>query len=343
MRKSLGLLIILVILFIFPGLVFASSAPAQSSSSYTTPANPAASDGSSTETVSIHLHDGDQNHVAGHLITLSSSNNTTAKFPKNDQITDGNGDATFTITSTTPGNTKITLFDSTNNVTFTDWFGVSFYDVSKGCVSNPPAPVLNSAISNSNNKVTLTWTDSPNPVSNYLVSYGTVSKSYIYGDTNIGAQGTTTFTIGSLDASKKYYFAVAANNNCGRSGFSNEMSVVVNPIQSISKPIATPTSIPLATTVATATPDITYISSDASFAPQPTEKSAATVSSEDVRTRIRNIGLGIIGVGILFIGVAIFVQKNKKDNSIPLIDSNVIQQEQNPPIVNNTPQQPFTF
>lgn len=312
MRKLFGIVFVFMFFLSFPCLVLASE-PVQNNSSYTTPSSPAASDGTSTETVKIHLQDANQANVSGAVITLSSSNNTTAKFPQNDQTTDANGDATFTVTSTTPGSTKITMFDSTNNTTFTDWFSITFYDATKGCVSIPSAPVLTSVVSNTNHKATLIWVNSPNPVTNYLVSFGEESQKYIYGDPNIGPQGTTTFTVGSLTGNKTYYFAVAANNNCGRSGFSNEVSVIVKPIPS--SPTPKPTLVP----TATITPSIPPVTTLVLYTPMPTETPKTAVMSSDTNV-IRNWGIGIISTGVLLIAAAVIIQKVRDKNKIPILN-----------------------
>src|SRR6187455_1646539 len=96
MRISILFLISLTISFIFPLKVIASS-PVQGSSEYITPSGVAPADGTSTETVSVYLKDADQSPVIGDIITLSSSNDSTASFPQNDQTTDANGRSTFTI------------------------------------------------------------------------------------------------------------------------------------------------------------------------------------------------------------------------------------------------------
>ena len=50
--------------------------------------------------------------------------------------------------------------------------------------------------------------------------------SYIYGNPNIGSQGTTSYTVGSLSSGKKYYFVVKAINGCTPGSFSNEVSTI---------------------------------------------------------------------------------------------------------------------
>ena len=267
-----------------------------------------------------------------------------ATFPQNNQTTDGSGNATFTMTTTTPGTDEINLYDSNGPTTFSDWFTVTFYDASKGCSNVPAAPVLSSVVSNSNNSATLTWTDSADPVSNYLVSYGIASKSYIYGDPNVGGQGTTSFTIGALAGNKKYYFAVGASNNCGASGLSNEVSVIVNPIPATPAPTVAPTptdsgqaDTPIPTAMA-----LTDL-------PTPTDSGQAatpTPAPQDVNSTFRDLGIGVIAAGVVLVGSVLSFQIIRKKNRIPPMRSNPPQIPLNtpssqPPPINNIPQQPY--
>jgi len=285
--KKLTIIVILVLTFILfsPQTIFAGNAPAQVNSHYYLPSGWAASDGNSTETVSMILRDANNLPVVGDSVSLSSSNNNTAVF-SNSQTTDSTGNVSFTVTSTNSGTTNITLTDTTNNIVFADWFSVQFNPPGFGCINIPAAPVLSSVVSNSNNTATLTWVDSPNPVSNYLISYGIESGKYIYGNANVGGQGTTNYTVGSLSGNKKYYFVVAASNNCGASSFSNEVSttltLIPTPIPTI---VSTPIPTPIATPVQTQTP---------TNSPQPV--------SSDVNNTFVNFGIGVIVAGVLIIG-----------------------------------------
>ena len=338
MKKIVFGLIFLSLFLYLPVKVFAGNPPVQSNSQYTTPSGFAPSDGTSTETINVHLQDSSQNVVAGDVISLSSSNDSTALFPQNNQTTDSNGNATFSVTTTTPGGVKITLFDSTNNVTFPDWFTVTFYDVAKGCSNVPPAPVLSSVVSNSDNKATLTWVNSANPVSNYLISYGTATKNYIYGNTNVGPQGTTSTTVGSLAGGKKYYFVVAANNNCGTSGFSNEVSAIVNPVPATVAPTVKPTTEPAIVTP-TATPITTFVTNESTNTSQEVVDSPTPApTTSDVNSTFMYLGIGIIAAGVIVISGVFIFQKIKNKNKIPPLSPPTI----SPPMYGNIPptQQP---
>jgi hypothetical protein len=93
------------------------------------------------------------------------------------------------------------------------------------CTDTTPggAPTLTSAVGGVNS-VTLTWTLAPNPVTYYLVTYGTTPGAQTYGNPNIGGQGTTSYTINGLSGSTTYYFRVRAGNGCMPGLYSNELS-----------------------------------------------------------------------------------------------------------------------
>ena len=332
------ILIVLVVGLFLPAVVLAGNPPVQGNSQYISSSSEAANDGTSTETVSVHLQDSNNNPVVGDVVSLSAPNDSTATFPQNNQTTDGNGNATFTIATTTAGTDQLTLYDSTNNVTFgTDWgLTAIFYDVSKGCQNSPPAPVLSSVVSDSNNTATLTWTDSADPVSNYLVSYGIATGSYIYGDPNIGAQGTTSFTVGALTGGKKYYFTIAATNNCGRSGLSNEISAIINPIP------ATPSPTPVPTVEPTTAPDITTVTATDTPTDIPTDTPMPTAAPvQNTNSTFRDLGIGVAALGVILIISVFVIQLIKKKNRIPPIGGNTPQIPfSNPPSQGNIPQQP---
>jgi len=335
MKKVILLFSTLVIFLLVPTIVLAGNPPDQSHSSYPNFSSTYPADGSTTVSISIVLHDSSGNPVVGDTVQLSTTDGT-ANFPTNNVITDSNGTANFTMTSTTAGTDPITVNDTTTSTTFSNWFNISFYAAatptpSNSCSNVPSAPVLTSVISKSNNTATLTWVDSADPVSNYLVSYGSTSGKYIYGDPNIGGQGTTTFTVGSLSGNKTYYFVVAATNNCGISSFSSEVSVIVNPVPSTPVPTIGPTTPPDVPAVVVDTP------TDA-----PTDTPVPTQApSTDTNSTFRNLGIGIVVAGVLLVvSVIVFQIISKKKNNIPPMHrDNIFQQPKQPvpPEINNPP------
>jgi hypothetical protein len=85
------------------------------------------------------------------------------------------------------------------------------------------APVLLSAVAGANS-VTLTWAKATDPVSYYLMTFGTSSGAQTYGNPNIGGSDTISYTVTGLSGGATYYFKVRAGNGCTPGDFSNELS-----------------------------------------------------------------------------------------------------------------------
>lgn len=323
MKKLISFLLVFGAFLLLPANVLAANAPYPGNSSFSLSSSSIPADGSTTGTVTINLKDSGGNVVAYDSVSLSSSNDTTAVF-NNSRTTDASGNVTFTIASATAGTTNVTLTDNTNAATFTNWFSVNFSAVTGGCTKVPATPALISATSNSGNTATLTWMDSANPVSNYLVSYGTISGKYTYGNPNIGRQGTTSYSVGSLTNGKTYYFVVAASNVCGASSFSNEMSVTVGPTPApIIESVATPGEL---TAPPTDTPTNAPAEIISTPTPEPTAQSGSSV--------IKNIAIALLATGVIILGgVLIGIKiKSKNDTFIPPIMPPT-EPPQTPPVV----------
>lgn len=97
------------------------------------------------------------------------------------------------------------------------------------------APKLISALSRKPNQVTLTWTKANDPVTYYLVAYGTNSVANQFGNPNVGGSLVTSYIVEGLSGNVLYYFRVRAGNGCTPGQFSNVLSVRANG-RSISRP-----------------------------------------------------------------------------------------------------------
>ena len=129
------------------------------------------------------------------------------------------------------------------------------------CADGAPgsAPQLTSATSKGPNQITLTWTTATDPVSYYLVSYGIASGQYIYGNPNVGGQGTSSYIVTHLAKGTTYYFVVRAGNGCTPGSFSNELSATTTGgvTASPSPPIATESGTILGTQISSPAATIT--------------------------------------------------------------------------------------
>lgn len=85
------------------------------------------------------------------------------------------------------------------------------------------APVLFLATSSGPNSITLNWSKAIDPVSYYLVTFGTKPGEQLYGNPEVGDSNTTSYTINNLSGGKNYYFKVRAGNGCMPGDYSNEV------------------------------------------------------------------------------------------------------------------------
>lgn len=79
------------------------------------------------------------------------------------------------------------------------------------CTSEKPKSPTLISVNKSGSQATLTWTPVEN-ATHYMIFYGTKNGQWDYSVTNTGK--VTSFTIGSLDPQKTYYYEVRAVNNC---------------------------------------------------------------------------------------------------------------------------------
>ncbi len=92
------------------------------------------------------------------------------------------------------------------------------------CIASKPSipPILTSAVPG-DKSVTLTWIETPDRVTNYVLSYSIFPDRVEYGNPDIGIKGTTSYTIGGLQNGVKYYFKIRGVNNCHPGKLSNRL------------------------------------------------------------------------------------------------------------------------
>ena len=123
------------------------------------------------------------------------------------------------------------------------------------CTATKPvsAPTITNTTSGENS-VTLTWSKAGNPVTKYLIAYGTKSGSIEYGNPNVGNENTTSYTIKGLSGGTRYYFKVKAINDCTPGDWSNEVSAIAR-----GKLITTITNTGTGTTATTTEPATDFV------------------------------------------------------------------------------------
>ncbi|PIV08936.1 hypothetical protein COS52_00090 [Candidatus Roizmanbacteria bacterium CG03_land_8_20_14_0_80_39_12] len=221
----ISICLILFSFILFPLSTRADSTPNEGHSSLSVNSSVPA-DGQTTAIVTVTLRDSSGNPINGHSVVLSDSSNSGVTITIISGTTDGNGHALFSIKSSKAQTDNLDVADTTANIKFYTLGKITF--TIAGCYDSPPGstPQLISAFAKGSNQIVLTWTGAASPVSHYLLSYGFTSGQYIYGNPNVGGQGTTSYTVGSLSPGKKYYFVVKAVNGCTPGNFSNEVSTI---------------------------------------------------------------------------------------------------------------------
>ncbi len=259
----------------FPGLAKNSADPVNSTIAASTTLLPA--DGLTTATISVTVKDSFKNPLSGDHIKLTGSadpglviSGGAAGVNHFTAATDSNGKVNFTVSSRniSPGTVTFTATDTSDLPPVTlGTIRITFTPASlapdPSCKDSAPtgAPMLRSAVSSGANRITLTWTEAADPVSYYLVAYGTAPGQYTYGNPNVGGRGTTSYTVGSLVNGATYYFVIRAGNGCAPGSYSNELTAVAGGTaqaptatpRTTSKPTAPPPA-PTQTDIPTPTP-----------------------------------------------------------------------------------------
>ncbi len=321
------LTIVLLITFIFGNLfapldAYAGNPPDQSHSSLSSTGS-APADGVSQITVTVTLEDSSGNPLSGDSVSFNTRSSGSNISPATTNL-DSSGNATFSISSTNTSSDAINVVDNATNTTLNGLGNVTFTSPSStptptGLVSycsdaTPGVPVITAATPLGNNQISLTWTDTNDPVSYYLLSYGNSSGNYIYGAPNIGSQGVTTYTVSNLAKNTTYYFAIKAENGCMSGSYSNEISTTTGG-GSLSQ---TSSSTTIQTAVSTPTPEPT--NSPTTIPQTPTHvKKIKKVSNNTIMHNINTfftsqkfIGIAILALLIIGIGTSLLIKVRKQ-------------------------------
>ena len=297
--------------------VFAGNPPDQGKSTISGTSVPA--DGLTSSTVTIVLRDAGGNTLSGNDSVAITSSNSSTSFNPSSVTLDGSGVFYTQMKSSFVGSVPVTVTDnSTSNTQITGY--VAFYQPGTA----PPAPgacsdpapgstvKLTAAESAGAHSITLTWTDATDPVTYYLLSYGLSSGKYIYGDPNVGGQGTTSYTVGGLATGTKYYFVIRAVNGCTPGNYSNELSAVAGVAP-------TPTSTSVDTSIDTTSQSDLQPTDTPAETPTPTPSPEATVApaqsstsgSNPLVSRVMVVATGL-GVVCALIGVFLLLRMKRR-------------------------------
>jgi len=121
--------------------------------------------------------------------------------------------------------TKFVTFSKTDGASVPQPGAPTYNSTPPVCNDSKPggAPSFVSAQAGTNS-VTLTWTGAPDPVTYYLITYGTTTGAQTYGNPNVGGKGSTSYTVGNLSGGQTYYFRIRAGNGCAPGSYSGEIS-----------------------------------------------------------------------------------------------------------------------
>jgi hypothetical protein len=93
------------------------------------------------------------------------------------------------------------------------------------CYSSSPVNYpINFKATPGQHSVTLTWEETKDLFTYYLISYSSEKHAATFADANIGGRGTTSHTIYNLSADVTYYFKIRTGNFCAPGPFSDIVS-----------------------------------------------------------------------------------------------------------------------
>jgi alpha-galactosidase len=174
---------------------FATSTGVVSATNSTVSASPLAvpANGTSTSTITVTLRDSGGLLITGEGVTLAGSPAGAAISPAGAQVTNGTGQAVFTVKSTTIGSVVFTATSSTDNVTVTQSANVNFTDPQDAEAFNVKFLEDNPPQANATGLVGVvgapgeTWNQGYQSVSNLVDTTGTVISSV--GVSGLGNDG----------------------------------------------------------------------------------------------------------------------------------------------------------
>jgi hypothetical protein len=150
-----------VVLSTTPAVTFQSALADAAQSTWSIHPVTVAADGSSTATVNVTVKNSGGTALAGKSVTLASSRGGSDTITTSPAVTNGSGQASFTVQSSTRGEANLTLAVSTDSVTITNQGRLVFYDVAP--YADWQAQLANSSsskmIPGSNSPSTSTWVD----------------------------------------------------------------------------------------------------------------------------------------------------------------------------------------
>jgi len=224
------LLVILSVIFLSlsPTTAYAGNPPDAAHSSLSATEVPA---GGSQSTVTVTLQDSSGTPLAGDVVKLSDTADSTIVFSPATATLDASGSATFSAASSQAGTDSIDVIDTTTNTTL-NALGHIIFDAaptpaSPQCSSTAPtsAPNIYQVVA-ANSTATIYLSPPSSSFDGFTVSYGLDANADTYNATfsqgNTGA--AVKYTINSLTPNTKYYFKVRANNGCATGPWSNVMS-----------------------------------------------------------------------------------------------------------------------